>query len=156
VTKRRDRLADDDDRVGAANGRKQPPKRHMDDHGDDLTLVHHGNPAVRRTVGSPSMWELVLLAAAGLAGWLVFDTLRAREAAVAVAKAACQQQRVQFLDDTVRGLRTRFDRDGEGHAVLRRIFVFEFSEDGVGRRAGSVTMLGAQVESVQLEPGLTA
>jgi hypothetical protein len=30
--------------------------------------------------------------------------------------------------------------------------VFEFSEDGVSRRAGSVTMLGAHAESVQLEP----
>ena len=98
------------------------------------------------------MWELALVALAGLAGWLVFDTLRAREAAVAIAKAACQQHRVQFLDDTVRRLRTRLGRNDEGHAALRRIFVFEFSEDGVGRRGGSVTMLGAQAESVQLEP----
>lgn len=98
------------------------------------------------------MWELVLLILAGLVGWIVFDTLRAREAAVAVAKAACQQQGLQFLDDTVRGLRTRLVRHAEGHAALRRIFVFEFSEDGVNRRAGSVTMLGAEVESMQLEP----
>ena len=98
------------------------------------------------------MWELALLAAAGLAGWLVFDALRAREAAVAAAKDACLQQGVQFLDDTVRGLRTRFGRDGQGHAVLRRIFVFEFSEDGVSRSAGSVGVLGAHVESVHLEP----
>ena len=98
------------------------------------------------------MWELALLAVTGLAGWLVFDALRAREAAVAFAKAACRQQGLQFLDDTVRGLRTRLVRHGEGHAALRRIFLFEFSEDGVNRRGGSVTMLGAQVESVQLEP----
>ena len=98
------------------------------------------------------MWELTLLAVAGLAGWLVFDALRAREAAVAFAKAACQQQGLQFLDDTVRGLRTRLVRHGKGHVALRRIFVFEFSEDGVNRRGGSVTMLGAEVESMQLEP----
>jgi hypothetical protein len=98
------------------------------------------------------MWEFVLLILAGLVGWIVFDTLRAREAAVAFAKAACQQQGLQFLDDTVRGLRTRLVRHGEGHAALRRIFVFEFSEDGVNRRGGSVTMLGAEVESMQLEP----
>lgn len=98
------------------------------------------------------MWELVLLAVAALAGWLIFDTLRAREAAVVVAKAACQQQGLQFLDDTVRRLRTRLVRHSEGHAALRHIFVFEFSEDGVSRRGGSVTMLGADVESVQLEP----
>lgn len=98
------------------------------------------------------MWELALLVVLGLAGWLVFDALRAREAAVAVAKAACREQGVQFLDDTVRGLKTRIGRDGGGHAVLRRIFVFEFSDDGVSRRGGSVTMLGAETESVQLEP----
>ena len=97
------------------------------------------------------MWEIALLVVAALAGWLVFDTLRAREAAVAVAKAACRQHGVQFLDDTVRRLRTRLVRHGEGHAALRRIFVFEFSEDGVSRRGGSVTVLGAEVESVQLE-----
>lgn len=98
------------------------------------------------------MWEIALLVVAALAGWLVFDTLRAREAAVAVAKAACRQHGVQFLDDTVRRLRTRLVRHGEGHAALRRIFAFEFSEDGVSRRGGSVTVLGAEVESVQLEP----
>ena len=98
------------------------------------------------------MWELALLVVLGLAGWLVFDALRAREAAVAAAKAACQQQGVQFLDDTVRGLKTRIGRNAEGHAVPRRIFVFEFSDDGVSRRGGSVTMLGAETESVQLEP----
>ena len=98
------------------------------------------------------MWELALLVAAGLAAWLVFDTLRAREAAVAVAKAACQRQGLQFLDDTVCGLQTRIGRDGEGHAVLRRTFVFEFSEDGVSRSPGSVVVLGAHVESVRLEP----
>jgi len=99
-----------------------------------------------------AMWELGLLAAAGLAGWLVVDALRAREAAVFVARAACQQRGLQFLDDTVRSLRTRLARDDQGRAVLRRTFVFEFSEDGVSRRDGSITMLGAQTESVQLEP----
>jgi hypothetical protein len=69
-----------------------------------------------------------------------------------LAKAACREQELQFLDDTVRGLRTRLVRHGEGHVALRRIFVFEFSEDGVNRRDGSVTMLGAEVESMQLEP----
>jgi hypothetical protein len=35
---------------------------------------------------------------------------------------------------------------------LRRTYRFEFSDDGIGRRAGSVVMLGAQLESLQLEP----
>jgi len=35
---------------------------------------------------------------------------------------------------------------------LRRTFVFEFSDDGVSRRWGSLVMLGRQLESLQLEP----
>ena len=98
------------------------------------------------------MWELLLLVVAGLAGWLVFDTLKAREVAIAVAKGACRQQGLQFLDDTVRRLPTRPGRHRAGQVALRRIFVFEFSDDGVSRGGGGVTMLGAQVEAVQLEP----
>jgi len=45
-----------------------------------------------------------------------------------------------------------FVRDHEGVVRLRRTFLFDFSEDGVNRRSGSVVMLGARVESLQLEP----
>jgi hypothetical protein len=102
------------------------------------------------------MWEIALLAAAGLAGWLVFDALRAREAAVAAGKSSCRREGVQFLDDTVRGLTTRLARDDNGHALLRRVFVFEFSVDGVDRHGGSVTTLGATVEAVRLEAVTTS
>src|SRR5437879_1429861 len=98
------------------------------------------------------MWEIALVSAMALAVWIVFDALRAREAAIRVGKTACQQQGVQFLDDTVRGVRTRWARDADGRVRWRRTFVFEFSEDGVNRRGGSITMLGDQVDSLQLEP----
>jgi hypothetical protein len=98
------------------------------------------------------MWEIVALVIMTLGVWLVFDGLRAREAAVRAARAACEQQGLQFLDYTVQGARTRFARDAQGHARLRRVFRFEFSEDGFGRRAGCVITLGARVESLQLEP----
>lgn len=98
------------------------------------------------------MWELTLLAIIALAGALVFDGLRAREAAIRAAKDACRRQQLLFLDDTVRNTRTRLARDGHGRAMFRRAFVFEFSEDGVNRRGGCVVMLGGDAESVQLEP----
>ena len=98
------------------------------------------------------MWELAFLVVAAIAGWLVFDALRAREAAIRIAKAACREQQLQFLDDTVRCVRTRFARDGQGQALLRRTFVFEFSEDGVSRRSGNVVMLGGRADTVLLEP----
>ncbi len=98
------------------------------------------------------MLEITFLAVIALGGALVFDGLRAREAAIRVAKDACHRQHLLFLDDTVRNTRTRLARDPLRRAFFRRAFVFEFSEDGLNRRSGCVVMLGAEAESVQLEP----
>jgi hypothetical protein len=99
-----------------------------------------------------SFWETVLVIGLILGGWLLYEALRAREAAIRITKEACKQQGLQLLDDTVHGVRLRFVRDDEGVVRLRRTFLFDFSEDGVNRRSGSVVMLGARVESLQLEP----
>jgi hypothetical protein len=93
---------------------------------------------------------LFLVAAAGV--WFVVDALRAREAAIRVARQACKEHGLQLLDDTVQGARLRLARDADGIARLRRTFVFEFSEDGFARRSGCLVMHGAQVESLRLEP----
>jgi len=45
-------------------------------------------------------------------------------------------------------------RDGHGHLVLRRVYRFEFSDDGSRRRAGSIVMLSGEVESLTMEPFL--
>lgn len=98
------------------------------------------------------MSEIVVLIVVALGGWLLFDALRARETATIAARDACRQQGLQFLDDTVQGARTRFARDAEGLLRLRRTFSFEFSDDGVTRRGGRVILLGARLESLQLDP----
>jgi hypothetical protein len=98
------------------------------------------------------MWEILALLALAVAGWLFYEALRAREAAIRVTRDACKLHGLQLLDDTVQGVRLRLARDGEGVVRVRRSFVFDFSEDGVNRRAGSVVMLGGEVESMQLEP----
>ena len=99
-------------------------------------------------------WELLGLGALLLFAWWWYDSMRAREHALAVAGAACERDGLQFLDETVECVRTRFVRDEEGRLVLRRSYRFEFSDDGHNRRAGSVVMLGATVESLYLEPFL--
>ena len=45
-------------------------------------------------------------------------------------------------------------RNEAGHLVLRRVYRFEFSDDGSRRRAGSVVMLSGEVESLTMEPFL--
>lgn len=98
------------------------------------------------------MSETLLLLCTAACVWFVYDALRAREAAVGIARRACKELGLQLLDDTVQGARLRLARDAAGIARVRRTFVFEFSEDGFARRKGCLVMLGPQVESLQLEP----
>jgi len=100
----------------------------------------------------PTMWESLGIAVIVLIAALFLDGLRVREAAIQIARDACREHGLQFLDDTVQGARTRFARDAAGHARLRRTYLFDFSDDGVGRRSGRVVMLGSEFESLQLEP----
>ncbi len=85
----------------------------------------------------------LLVLAAGT--WLWIDSLRAREAAVAAAKAACAAEDLLLLDDTVAIRHVRLGRDAEGVLRLRRIYYFEYSDTGENRRDGSIAMLGSRV-----------
>jgi len=98
--------------------------------------------------------ETSALAAIALLAWLWFDSMRAREGAVAAGVRACERERLQFLDQTVECVSLRPARDGEGRFTLRRVYRFEFSDTGDNRRGGSVVMLGGEVESLTLEPFL--
>lgn len=97
------------------------------------------------------MVELAALAllAAGL--WLLWDSLKAREAANAAIRPACRAQGLLFLDDTVALERIRPRRDGDGRLRLFRVYRFEFSDTGNNRRRGSVAMLGASLVGVELD-----
>jgi len=98
--------------------------------------------------------EALVLAGASVAGWFWYDSMRARERAVQLGREACERDGLQFLDETVLCTRTRPARDADGRVKLRRVYRFEFSDDGMNRRAGSLVLLGAQVESLELEPYL--
>jgi hypothetical protein len=99
-------------------------------------------------------WEIFALAAIAVLAWWWYDSMRARERALAVAGAACERDGLQFLDETVECVKTRPARDQDGRFALRRTYGFEFSDDGNNRRAGSVVILGTTVESLYLEPFL--
>ncbi len=99
-------------------------------------------------------WEIGILACLALLAWLWHDSMRAREAAVAAGQRACERDRLQFLDETVECVSLRPARDDAGHRTLRRVYRFEFADDGERRRSGSVVTLGGNVESVVMEPFL--
>lgn len=104
------------------------------------------------------MWfrqENLLLALAVIAAVLIFwrNTLRAREQAIQVSRAACRHRGHQFLDDTVSLSRLSVTSGTAGWPALRRTHEFEFSADGHDRLVGSVTLTGSRVESVYLPEG---
>ena len=99
-------------------------------------------------------WSAVSLLVLAALAWLWFDSMRARERAVAAGQDACERERLQFLDETVECTSVRPARSGAGRLVLRRVYRFEFSDDGSRRRAGSIVMLSGEVESLTMEPFL--
>jgi hypothetical protein len=74
-----------------------------------------------------------------------------RETAIATARETCERQGLQFLDGTaalqeIRPCITR--RTGPG---LRRIYTFDYSADGIGRKTGCIIMHNTHVSAVLLD-----
>jgi len=99
----------------------------------------------------PELSVLLILAALV---WLWFDSMRARERALALGKRACMRDGLMFLDETVECVALGVARREDGRMALRRTYGFEFSDTGNKRRSGSIVMLGGEVESLNTEPYL--
>ncbi|HRJ51809.1 MAG TPA: DUF3301 domain-containing protein [Candidatus Thiothrix moscowensis] len=97
------------------------------------------------------MENLLLIGVIGLGVWFWLDSMNARERAVAAALRACREINVQFLDQTVVLESMKPARNRQGHLVLRRIYGFEFSIEGVERRRGRAILRGQALEQVQLD-----
>jgi hypothetical protein len=98
------------------------------------------------------MWGSLVLVSLAVLGFLWYDSMRAREHAVAAGASACVRDGLQLLDETVECVLLEPARNAAGRLVLRRTYRFEFSDTGDNRRAGSVVMLGGEVESLVMEP----
>jgi hypothetical protein len=92
-----------------------------------------------------------LLAGGGLMFWL--DGARAREFATTLVQRYCRNRDLQFLDGTVVLARmgVRWTKEG---LRIRRMFRFDFSLEGAGRRTGYILMLGTRLELI--DDGLPA
>lgn len=85
-----------------------------------------------------------------LIGWFWLDSLRAREIALAICKRACEGEDLQLLDQTVALRRLGLSWQAEG-LRLRRVYRFDFSEEGVGRRSGHLVLRGIQLEVLRFD-----
>jgi hypothetical protein len=100
------------------------------------------------------MSEIAVLLAFAALVWFWFDSMKAREQALVAGPRACERSGLQFLDQTVECISTWPKRNDEGRVVLRRIYRFEFTDNGESRRAGTIVMMGSQVASLTMEPYL--
>lgn len=96
------------------------------------------------------MTEILVVILFAFVLWFVADSLKAREAAHAAARTACEEAGVQFLDDTVSQMKLKLARDNEGRAVLERWFRFEFSPSGDDRQQGTVRLKSNRVQEINL------
>ncbi|MCG6965514.1 MAG: DUF3301 domain-containing protein [Chromatiaceae bacterium] len=82
-----------------------------------------------------------------LLAWVWLDGARAREFATVLARRYCEHRGLQFLDETVSLARIGIRWTNQGLRI-RRMFRFDFSLEGVGRRTGHVLMLGNRLETI--------
>jgi hypothetical protein len=96
----------------------------------------------------------MLLAVALLAALVLFwhSSLAARELANRVATETCTNANVQMLDGTVAIHRLRLVRGGDAPLSWRRIYVFDYTEDGFARKRGFVVLTGDTIDTVGLGP----
>jgi hypothetical protein len=97
------------------------------------------------------MTPLLLLLIIVLLVWFWQISLQCRDTAIQVARQTCKHQGLQFLDGTasLKSIRPCFIRaSGPG---LKRIYTFDYSEDGISRHSGCIIMHNTQVSSVLLD-----
>jgi hypothetical protein len=99
-----------------------------------------------------SAQELVAILVLALGTWMLWTSLKAREAAIDASCAACRAEGYLFLDDTVGIEAVRAVRDDQGHLSIRRVYGFEYSDTGNNRLRGSVTLIGTRVVTLNLAP----
>lgn len=97
---------------------------------------------------SYSTLNLLLLLMALL--WFWRDTLKVREIAIQICRKTCQSHGVQLLDQTIalHRLGLRWVRSG---LKLRRVYEFDYSLEGSGRRTGYVVMMGTDNVSLHID-----
>lgn len=93
------------------------------------------------------MTYLFALLGIGVLIMLWLDSARAREFALTLAQRYCEHRGMQLLDQSVSLARIGL-RWTNGGLCIRRMFRFEFSLEGMGRRTGYVLMLGSQLETI--------
>ncbi|MEJ1296345.1 MAG: DUF3301 domain-containing protein [Candidatus Sedimenticola sp. (ex Thyasira tokunagai)] len=100
------------------------------------------------------MSSLSILLLFGAIIWFWLDSARAREIATAICTRSCEQQGLQLLDQTVtlRRLGLRWPPQG---VRIRRMFRFDYSEEGTSRLTGYIILIGVELEDFSFDRPVT-
>lgn len=93
---------------------------------------------------------LLSLAIVALLVWFWLDGTRSREFTTQHCNAFSDDNRVQFLDQSIHQSKMRFARGRSGRIGLRRFYVFEFSINGADRYIGVAVEFGNRIEYLSL------
>ncbi|NNF17525.1 MAG: DUF3301 domain-containing protein [Gammaproteobacteria bacterium] len=96
------------------------------------------------------MTAVLALGAIAIVGWFWFDTMKIRELANAAARHNCRKAALQFLDGTVAFAKLSVVTTSAG-LKFRRVFVFDYSEDGENRKQGFLIFVGGHISGIGFE-----
>jgi hypothetical protein len=93
--------------------------------------------------------EFLLLLGAFMLLWFAWVSLKVREMANRIAREYCQKAQVQLLDGSV-GFGTLGLVRESGKLRLRRVYVFDYTEQNVLRRHGAIEFVGGRFRNLLL------
>ncbi len=80
-----------------------------------------------------------------------YDSMKARERTLSLARRGCREMSVQLLDDTISLSYLGLKRDGEGRLRIRRVYEFRYLDPLQVIRTGTIMLLGERPESFLME-----
>ena len=97
------------------------------------------------------LYSLIWMSAILILALLWWHNLKARELALKQVKHYCNRQGLQLLDQSVALRRLSFGRTRSGHISLKRRYGFEFTSTGDERYQGTIELLGARLQSIEVD-----
>lgn len=78
-----------------------------------------------------------------------FEILKMREYVIKRCQRACEEAKIQFLDQSVAVISIKFRLGKNGLPELLRIYQFEYSENGVDRLPAYVDLINNRIISIR-------
>lgn len=96
--------------------------------------------------------EIIIIFTLVLVAWFWFDSAKVIEMARINGSKMCNNNNVQFLDETVHQTSFRLAKNSYGQLKFFRTFQFEFTNNEYQRVKGELIFAGSQLISSHMDP----